>query len=263
MPVAQTSSVGDTPAAWLAGTVSHGDTPDSGPAAGRVRQAIPGDRRSSHRPGRFPVLVRLPPCSTRSARTSMPQARRRRWNTTCATSAGTDGRTAVRRHDRRRRRPAAVDTYINEFWTSRAACRALAARGVLPRLLQAAAAPLLHRAPDPARRRRLRPVHGPRHDGARGGAAAAGVRLGNDVNPLSRMLVEPRLRPPVLAAVRERLTAIDWTFDDDLPRRPADVLPPRDAARDLRTASSISTSARARTHSTTSTAGYAWSRSTG
>ncbi len=35
--------------------------------------------------------------------------------------------------------------------------------------------------------------------------------VGNDVNPLSRVLVEPRLRPPSLQAIRTRLAAIDWT----------------------------------------------------
>jgi hypothetical protein len=35
--------------------------------------------------------------------------------------------------------------------------------------------------------------------------------VGNDVNPLSRVLVEPRLRPPSLQAIRARLAEIDWT----------------------------------------------------
>jgi hypothetical protein len=41
--------------------------------------------------------------------------------------------------------------------------------------------------------------------------------VGNDVNPLSRMLVGPRLRPPTLEAVRARLGTIDWTVASDLP----------------------------------------------
>ena len=34
--------------------------------------------------------------------------------------------------------------------------------------------------------------------------------VGNDINPLSRMLVRPRLRPPDLVEVSERLDDIDW-----------------------------------------------------
>jgi len=41
--------------------------------------------------------------------------------------------------------------------------------------------------------------------------------FGNDVNPLSRILVEPRLRPPALHAIRARLAAIDWTRPSDAP----------------------------------------------
>jgi hypothetical protein len=35
--------------------------------------------------------------------------------------------------------------------------------------------------------------------------------IGNDVNPLSAMLIRPRLDPPSLARVAGRLKAIDWT----------------------------------------------------
>jgi hypothetical protein len=41
--------------------------------------------------------------------------------------------------------------------------------------------------------------------------------VGNDVNPLSRVLVEPRLRPPSLQAIRTRLADIDWTTGSTLP----------------------------------------------
>ena len=54
-----------------------------------------------------------------------------------------------------------------------AAGGAFASRGLVSRLLQAAAAPFLRRAPHPAGRYRLRPVHGPRDDAARGRAARA------------------------------------------------------------------------------------------
>ena len=46
------------------------------------------------------------------------------------------------------------------------------------------------------------------------------VPCGNDVNPLSSMLVRPRLQPPELTAVFERIDALDlwWSgpIDDDL-----------------------------------------------
>ena len=42
-------------------------------------------------------------------------------------------------------------------------------------------------------------------------AALTGRRAaGNDVNPLSRLLIRPRLQPPPLDAVARRLAAIDW-----------------------------------------------------
>ncbi len=43
-------------------------------------------------------------------------------------------------------------------------------------------------------------------------AALLGRRAaGNDVNPLSRILAEPRLHPPSLEAIQERLAEIDWS----------------------------------------------------
>jgi len=41
------------------------------------------------------------------------------------------------------------------------------------------------------------------------------VPAGCDINPLSRMLVEPRLRPPSLEAVRERLARVDWSAEEE------------------------------------------------
>jgi hypothetical protein len=44
-------------------------------------------------------------------------------------------------------------------------------------------------------------------------AALMGRRaLGNDINPLSRMLIRPRLNPPTLEAIAERLREIDWKY---------------------------------------------------
>jgi hypothetical protein len=45
--------------------------------------------------------------------------------------------------------------------------------------------------------------------------------IGTDVNPLSRILTEPRLRPPKISDVRDRLDAVDWNYDDEAP---ADLL---------------------------------------
>jgi len=39
--------------------------------------------------------------------------------------------------------------------------------------------------------------------------------LGCDVNPLSEILVRPRLRPPQLDEIQHRLASIDWTLDGD------------------------------------------------
>lgn len=41
--------------------------------------------------------------------------------------------------------------------------------------------------------------------------------VGCDINPLSQVLVEPRLQPPSLDVVRDRLTTIDWTSPAALP----------------------------------------------
>ena len=37
--------------------------------------------------------------------------------------------------------------------------------------------------------------------------------IGCDINPLSRILTEPRLRPPKLSDVRDRLNSIDWNYE--------------------------------------------------
>ena len=39
--------------------------------------------------------------------------------------------------------------------------------------------------------------------------------IGNDVNPLSEMLLRPRLAPPSVAAIQHRLGTIEWTSKDD------------------------------------------------
>ena len=53
-------------------------------------------------------------------------------------------------------------------------------------------------------------------------AALLGRRvIGCDVNPLSRMLTEPRLRPPKLSEVRDQLDSISWSYEGEVP---ADLL---------------------------------------
>lgn len=37
--------------------------------------------------------------------------------------------------------------------------------------------------------------------------------IGNDINPVSRMLVRPRVSPPTLAEIKARLEQIDWSLD--------------------------------------------------
>jgi hypothetical protein len=41
-------------------------------------------------------------------------------------------------------------------------------------------------------------------------ALLARIPIGCDINPLSRILVEPRLQPPQIDAVQQRLATIDW-----------------------------------------------------
>lgn len=41
---------------------------------------------------------------------------------------------------------------------------------------------------------------------------------GNDINPLSRMMIEPRLDPPSESAVEERLKSIPWSYRGGLPQ---------------------------------------------
>ena len=106
--------------------------------------------------------------------------------------------------------PEPVTTFVNEFWTS----RQRAAHSLHEVSYRACFKPQLPRffierltAPgdvvyDPFMGRGTTVV-----EAALLGRAA----IGNDVNPLSRVLVEPRLRPPTLEAIRARLGEIDWT----------------------------------------------------
>ena len=48
-------------------------------------------------------------------------------------------------------------------------------------------------------------------------ALLARVPIGCDINPLSKVLVEPRLLPPEIDAVRQRLSKIDWAAGEEFP----------------------------------------------
>ena len=144
-----------------------------------------------------------------------------------------------------------------------AARRAQPPRGVVSRVLQAAAAALLHRSLHRARRRRVRPVHGTRHDGHRSGAGGTNARgmrhqsAERDARAAAPVASDGRTRS------RRRLAALDLSLAVVVSERARGLLPPRHAARNLRAAR---ISARARPHADRSTAsigGFGWWRSTG
>ena len=109
-----------------------------------------------------------------------------------------------------------VPTYVNEFWTSkqraghplheiayRACFKPQLPRFFIDRLTKPGEVVY-----DPFMGRGTTPLE----------AALAGrTPLGNDVNPLSTMLVEPRICLPTLEAVEERLAMIDWKAKVKLP----------------------------------------------
>ena len=105
----------------------------------------------------------------------------------------------------------ALSTFINEFWTS----RQRAAHSLHEVSYRACFKPQLPRF---FIERLTRPgdvVYDPfmgRGTTVLEAALLGRASIGNDVNPLSRILVEPRLRPPSAAAVRQRLEAIPWQY---------------------------------------------------
>jgi hypothetical protein len=109
-----------------------------------------------------------------------------------------------------------VPTFVNEFWTS----RQRAAHSLHEISYRACFKPQLPRffidrltAPgdvvyDPFAGRGTTPLE----------AALAGrVPIANDINPLSAILLAPRLRPPSAEAVRERLNSLDLSRPQDVP----------------------------------------------
>ncbi|MGE3173426.1 MAG: DNA methyltransferase [Planctomycetota bacterium] len=121
--------------------------------------------------------------------------------------------TTVAEHGGRR---VVVDTFVNEFWTSaqrqahplhEVSYRACFKPQLPAFFVERLSAPgdVVH---DPFMGRGTTPLE----------AALRGrVPCGNDVNPLSAMLLRPRLRPPLLDAVAARLDALDLFWDGALP----------------------------------------------
>ena len=114
----------------------------------------------------------------------------------------------------------AVDTFVNEFWTSRQRqahdLHEVSYRACFKPQVPAFFVDRLSRPGDvvydPFMGRGTTPLE----------AALRGrVPYGNDVNPLSTLLLRPRLRPPELGAVERRLREIDLAGGGELP---ADLL---------------------------------------
>src|ERR1700730_5921713 len=121
-----------------------------------------------------------------------------------ATTADVDGRTI------------SVDTFVNEFWTS----RQRAAHSLHEVSYRACFKPQLPRFFAERLTREGDTVYDPfmgRGTTLLEAALLGRVPIGCDINPLSRILVEPRLHPPDVEPVRRRLSRIDWATSDACP----------------------------------------------
>ena len=187
---------------------------EAGSSAGRC--SSPACRSQPGRPSRkhdagseLPVRAAAP-----IRRTSI---RRRRSRTTCATFAGTAGRQPYFRPPVTvGARTISVETFVNEFWTS----RQRAAHSLHEVSYRACFKPQLPRFFIERLTRAGDAVYDPfmgRGTTLLEAALLGRVPIGCDINPLSRILVEPRLRPPDLDAVRQRLSTIDWDADAETP----------------------------------------------
>src|SRR4029453_7542020 len=117
-------------------------------------------------------------------------------------------------------RPVSVVTFVNEFWTS----RQRAAHSLHEISYRACFKPQLPRFFIERLTRPGDTVYDPfmgRGTTVLEAALLGRTATGCDINPLSRILAEPRLRPPTLEAVAARLAALDWNGPADLP---ADLL---------------------------------------
>lgn len=113
-------------------------------------------------------------------------------------------------------RKVAVKTFVNEFWTS----RQRAAHSLHEVSYRACFKPQLPRFFIDRLTRPGDTVYDPfmgRGTTVMEAALLGRVPIGCDINPLSKVLVEPRLQPPVVEAVRERLSHVDWTANDEFP----------------------------------------------
>lgn len=113
-------------------------------------------------------------------------------------------------------RSVPVKTFVNEFWTS----RQRAAHSLHEVSYRACFKPQLPRF---FIERLTRPgdiVYDPfmgRGTTVLEAALLARVPWGCDINPLSKIIVKPRLQPPSIEAVRERLSTVDWTANPECP----------------------------------------------
>src|SRR5262245_39916741 len=102
-----------------------------------------------------------------------------------------------------------LSTFVNEFWTS----RQRAAHSLHEVSYRACFKPQLPRFFIERLTRPADTVYDPfmgRGTTLLEAALRGRVPVGCDINPLSRILVEPRLRPPSVDAIRARLSSIDW-----------------------------------------------------
>jgi DNA methylase len=113
-------------------------------------------------------------------------------------------------------RPVPVDTFVNEFWTS----RQRAAHSLHEVSYRACFKPQLPRFFIERLTRKGDTVYDPfmgRGTTLIEAALLGRVATGCDINPLSTALVEPRLQPPDVGAVRQRLCEIDWVARGESP----------------------------------------------
>jgi len=113
-------------------------------------------------------------------------------------------------------RRLAVKTFVNEFWTS----RQRAAHSLHEVSYRACFKPQLPRFFIDRLTRPGDTVYDPfmgRGTTLLEAALLGRVAIGCDINPLSKVLVEPRLQPPLVEAARQRLSDVDWAANEEFP----------------------------------------------
>jgi len=113
-------------------------------------------------------------------------------------------------------RSIAVKTFVNEFWTS----RQRAAHSLHEVSYRACFKPQLPRFFIDRLTRPGDTVYDPfmgRGTTLLEAALLGRVAIGCDINPLSKVLVGPRLQPPLVEAVRQRLSDVDWAANEEVP----------------------------------------------